>query len=577
MKKRYLLCLAILMVSALTIFNGCGSSDQKILAKVGDYDITAHEYSDYYQNIKRTYANAQDEFNDKRDLLDSMVIKRMLVQAAYENGIDKLEEISRVVLANRDRFLLDVLYQRRIVDRAEVTEAEVKDYYNHLEYKVRASHILVADLDTAQALVERIMAGENFEQLAFDYSLDPSAKRNRGDLGYFTWGTMVPEFQEAVFNMEPGQVSPPILTDFGYHIIKLVDKQPNDLRGDYKTMKDNLENQLKGRKIGLLMEEYFAELKDKYNIQIEQATCDYIMHKRENLYPPQVLQNLPRYDFDVEQLDRSERELVLATWEGGQMTLFEYLNQIKQYPVNVRPDLDNVDSLRTLVFILKSTDILSYEANAMGIDNDDEFKRKIKLFKEFNMAAVMRSDSIPVPEPPDEVALRQYYVEHPEDFVEPPRVHVYEILLSDELLARKLAKEIKSLAKFKEKAMELTERSGKRGSNGDLGVIERKWFPEIFDLARKTPVGKIGGPVVTQGKYSIFYVADKVEEKKKEFLDVKADINNIIIDQQKKEAFSNWVEEREKTTKVEIFDDVLWGLIDANKYVAADTAGQSGR
>ncbi|MFZ5979450.1 MAG: SurA N-terminal domain-containing protein, partial [Candidatus Zixiibacteriota bacterium] len=163
MKKRYLFCHLLLMVFALGIFSGCGSSDEKLLAKVGDYNITLHEYTDYYQNIHRTYANAQDEFNDKKDLLDSMIIKRLLVQAAYEKGIDKLEEISRVVLANRDRFLLDVLYQRRIVDRAEVSETEVKDYYNHLEFKIRASHILVADPDTAQSLVDRIMAGENFE------------------------------------------------------------------------------------------------------------------------------------------------------------------------------------------------------------------------------------------------------------------------------------------------------------------------------------------------------------------------------------------------------------------------------
>ncbi|MFZ5979429.1 MAG: peptidylprolyl isomerase, partial [Candidatus Zixiibacteriota bacterium] len=412
--------------------------------------------------------------------------------------------------------------------------------------------------------------------LAFDYSLDPSAKRNRGDLGYFTWGTMVQEFQEAAFNMEPGQVSPPVATQFGYHIIKLVDKQPNDLRDDYKTIKKSLEEQIKNQKIAKLMEEYFQELKEKYNIQIEQATCDYIMHKRENLYPPQVLQNLPRYDFDLEQLDRSERELILATWEGGQMTLYEYLSTIKQYPVNVRPDLDNYDSLRTLVFIMKSTDILAYEATSLGLDNDSEFKRKMKLFKEFNMAAIMRSDSIQVAEPPEEMELREYYEKNHDEFIVPPKLHVYEILLSDELLARKLAKEIKSLAKFKEKAMELTERSGKRGSNGDLGIIERKWFPEIFDLARKTPVGNIGGPVVTQGKYSIFYVADKEDEKLKDFLEVKTEITTRITDERKKEAFANWVEERKKTTKVETFEDVLWSAIDIDKYGATDTTKPSG-
>ncbi|MBN1213674.1 MAG: peptidylprolyl isomerase [candidate division Zixibacteria bacterium] len=576
MKKCYLIGLLILTAFSLGLMSGCGSSEVKTLAKVGDYEIKTDEFQDFYKNFRFPYATAQDEFDKKKELLDSLIIKRLLIQAAYEIGIDQLEEISRVVLANKDRFVLDILYLRQILDKATVSEAEIKDYYNHLQYKIRASHILVKDLDTANSLSERIMNGENFDQLAYEFSIDPSAKRNRGDLGYFTWGSMVDGFQEAAFSMEPGEMSPPVETQFGYHIIKVVDKQPNELFSDYETMKPSIEGQLKMRKLNQLTMEFLDEVRKKVNIQIEKSTCDYLMHKRENLYPPQILANLPKNDFDLEQLDRSERELILATWNGGQMTLFEYLNAIKQYPHNARPNFDNYDSLATFVFIIKSSDMLTNEANAMGLENDPEYKRKIKLFKEYNMASVMRDDSLPKPAPPEELEIRKYYDEHPGEFTTQAKIHVYEILLSDELLARKLAREIKTLNKFKEKAAELTERAGKRGTNGDLGVIERDWFPEVFDLARKTAVGKIGGPVVTQGKYSIFYVADKQKEEMKNFLDVKGDIQARITYDRKNDIFLNWLEERRKNTKVVIYDDALWSTIDKDRYVQADTTGQMG-
>jgi parvulin-like peptidyl-prolyl isomerase len=551
---------------------GCGSSGTKTVVSVGDYDITTQEFSDFFQSAAFPFASAQDEFDKSREVLDSMIVNRLLVQAAYEKNIDKLEELNRVVLANKDKFLLDVLYKKYVSDKAVVTDAEIKDFYDKLSYKVRASHILVKDVDTAQALLERIQAGENFEKLAYDYSMDPSAKRNRGDLGYFLWGALVDEFQQVAFAMEPGEVSQPVETAYGFHIIKLVDRLPNDQRGEFESMKSDLKRQLGNKKRLELMQDYFAGIAEKYTITIDTTTCSYLLRKRESLYPPQLLQTLPKGDFDVEQLDRNERELVLATWDGGQMTIIEYLEKAKQIPNEIKPGFDNYDSLAVTVFELKKLEILTYEALREGLDKDPEYVRKVRLFKELSMADIMRNDSLPKPLPPDDGMLRQYYDEHPDEYMNPAKVHVYEILLSDEIKAKQLKKELFSLNVFKEKAADLTERPGKRALQGNLDYIERKFFPEIFDLARKTPVGKIGGPVVTMGKYSIFWVVDKVDEELKDYLDVKKQIQSKLNSEQKNAAFQEWVKQRWADTDININEDVLWSLVDMDKYGATDTA-----
>ena len=570
MRKGHWWILLVVIAFVISQISGCGSDEDKVVATVGDYDITLKEFNDYAGKTNRAYATAQEEYDAKRKVLDTMITDRLLIQAAYERHIDEVEEVSRVVLANREKFLLDILYQRNIVQKADVSEAEMKNYWNHLENKIRVSHIVVTDPDTAQWLVDSIMHGGNFEQLAYEYSIDPSAKRNRGDLGYVTWGALVDEFQDAAFQMEPGEISPPVKTQFGYHVIKVIDKQKNEARRPYDEMKASLKQTIKSRKVSKLVQEYMETLQNQFKVSIDTATVGFLMHKREQLYPPQVAAKLPRSSFDPEQLDRTEQQLVLGTWDGGQITIGQYLSLLNQVPEQMRPDLDDYDSLATVIFQLKINDLLLLQAAKQGLENDPEFKRKMRLYKELNMALVMKHDSLPQPLEPDEAEMRQYYDDHMELYTQSEQIHVYEILLSDEILANKLVKEIKTLEQFKEKATELTERPAKRGTNGDLGYIRRQYFPEVFDLAQKTNDGKIGGPVVTaDGRYSIFWVVDRIPASAKNYLDVKSDVKSRIMGIKKTEALKAWVNDRKKETKISINEDAIWSTIDNAKYASA--------
>ncbi|WP_234364013.1 peptidylprolyl isomerase [Lunatibacter salilacus] len=121
----------------------------------------------------------------------------------------------------------------------EVQEGELQKAYSRLKEVVKASHILLsfppnANLDdslTVLRMANKIQAeaseGMDFSQLALTHSQDPSVETNRGNLGYFTAMQMVYPFEAATYNLQVGEVSKPILTDYGYHIIKLEDRRPN--------------------------------------------------------------------------------------------------------------------------------------------------------------------------------------------------------------------------------------------------------------------------------------------------------------------------------------------------------------
>ncbi len=570
--KKLILVAAVVSLCAWAA--SCGKKSGGVVATIGDYKMTADELTDLNPSLNGAFADANAEFAARKEALESLVVNRLLVQAAYEKKIDQVEEVSRVVLANKDKFLLDALYKREILDKAEATDTEMKDFYNHLEFKLRASQIVVESEDTAKMIFEKTKAGENFDQLAYDYSIDPSAKRNRGDLGYFLWGAMVEEFQQAAFKMEAGELSPPVKSKFGWHVIKLIEKQKNDSRGTWEEVKESIRTQIMNRKRQNLTTEYVETIRKKYPITVDHATCDYVVKKRENLYPPQLLESLPKNDFDDAQLDRNEKDLVLATWDGGQMTLLEYLTRIHQLPEQYKPSLNQYDSIGLTVFNVKMPEILSYEGNKAGLESDAGFQRKLKLFKEMAMADVMRHDSIKPAQQPDDVSARKYYDEHPEEFSNPARIRMYEIQLSDELLAAKLVKQIKSLPDFRAKAADLTERPAQRAASGELGFIDRNFAPELFDAAWDKAVGTIGGPVAFGGKYSIYYVADKLQQELKDFLPVKRDIMVKQAAEFKAQAFDLWLTEARANTKITIDEVSLRGSIDAAKYIKADTTSK---
>ncbi len=574
MKNCYVV-LATLALS-LSLISGCGKKDNPILAVVGDKEIKFEDFDQRYGSWQMTYTSAQDEFDKKKDLLDSLIVTQLLIDAAYERNLDKLEELARVVLANRNRFLLDALYKDQIMKDTEPSDSEVKQFHKNLEFQVRASHILVNNLDSANLLIEKLKAGENFEKLAYDYSLDQSAKRNRGDLGYFLWGAMVDEFQQAAFALEPGEISQPVKTRFGYHVIKVVDRTPNEMRRDFEHMKDSLKSTITSMNLQKRMASYLEAIKTKYNVKVDTATCDYLLYKRSELYPPEIIGQIPKNDFDLELLDRNEKELVLATWDGGQISLLEYFSLSRRFPEQSRPNFDQYDTLATFIFRLKTEEILAIEATRLGLDQEDYFKDKIDKFREFTMADIMKSDSIPQLPPPTEEDARKYYDEHQSDFTEPMKIHVFEILLSDEVKANELKKKIKSIIQFKEKAMDLTERPGKRSVGGDLQYVEHQWYPEIFDLAQKTPTGKIAGPVLNRGKYSLIWVSDKVSESIKDFLAVKNEImvklNKVTHDQ----SFRQWVDSQKQSKKVEFKEEAIWNMVNKDAYTAADSAVAGG-
>jgi foldase protein PrsA len=171
-----------------------------------------------------------------------------------------------------------ILRQQLVVEKAvganvKVTDADIKAYLdkNHATLdtpeQVRARHILVADLATAQKVEAQLKAGAKFEDMAAKYSTDPSSKIKGGELGFFSKGQMVPAFQDAAFSQPLNVVGPPVKSPFGYHIIEVEEKKPAQI-ATLASAHDKIKALLTQQQDQQQIPQFLSSLRAKANIQI---------------------------------------------------------------------------------------------------------------------------------------------------------------------------------------------------------------------------------------------------------------------------------------------------------------------
>ncbi len=199
-----------------------------VVAKVGNLEITQSELDLAVANLDPQLSQLPDE-QKKVAALSGAIDVKLLAGNAEGEGLKDDAEFKKRMAFIADRELHNLYFKKHVVDA--VTDDEVKARYEKeiaalpKQEEVRARHILVKSEDEAKAIIADLDAGKDFVELAKAKSTDPN-KSEGGDLGYFTKGRMVPEFEEAAFAMEKGSYSKtPVKTQFGFHVIKLEDKR----------------------------------------------------------------------------------------------------------------------------------------------------------------------------------------------------------------------------------------------------------------------------------------------------------------------------------------------------------------
>lgn len=285
-KKGKLTALIAIVLIFGALAGACSNSgDGEVVAMVNDVKITKEEFYDYMVE------------QNGEEVLEALILEKMLELEVEANNIEVTEDEIDVEYAEmaeayggveglqstlqmygytedsiRKNLKLNLSIEKLMEPLINVTDDEIALYFAEnkddfdVSEQVKASHILVATIEEANDVLEKLNSGESFEDLAKEFSLDTSNAANGGDLGYFGKGAMVQPFEDVAFRLAVGEVSEPVETTFGYHIIKIFDKKAAE-EATLEGSKETITEVLKETKMTEAYQTWYSEVKGKYTVK----------------------------------------------------------------------------------------------------------------------------------------------------------------------------------------------------------------------------------------------------------------------------------------------------------------------
>jgi peptidyl-prolyl cis-trans isomerase C len=253
-------CVALLLLGGLPVR---ADDANPVLAKVNGSEIRQSDMALAEEELGPSLAQ-MDPATKKENLLAFLIDMKIVAKAAEAKKIEDRDDFKNRLAFARNRLLMDNLLA--VEGKAATTDEAMKKVYDDAskqitgEQEVHARHILVETEDEAKAVEAELKKGADFAELAKKKSKDPGAS-DGGDLGFFTKEQMVPEFSAVAFALEPGKISDPVKTQFGWHIIKVEEKR-NRKAPDFDQVKSQIETYVTRK----AQADYVAKLREAANI-----------------------------------------------------------------------------------------------------------------------------------------------------------------------------------------------------------------------------------------------------------------------------------------------------------------------
>jgi peptidyl-prolyl cis-trans isomerase C len=235
-----------------------------VLAKVNGSEIRKSDVALAEEELGPSLAQMDPATKDE-NVLSFLIDMKVVAKAAEDKKVQDTDDFKKRMAFTRSRLLMDNLLASE--GKAATTDEAMKKVYDEAskqitgEQEVHARHILVETEDEAKAVEEELKKGADFAELAKKKSKDPGAS-DGGDLGFFTKDQMVPEFSAVAFSLEPGKISDPVKTQFGWHIIKVEEKR-NRKAPDFDQVKSQIETYVTRK----AQADYVAKLREAAKIE----------------------------------------------------------------------------------------------------------------------------------------------------------------------------------------------------------------------------------------------------------------------------------------------------------------------
>lgn len=237
--------LSLTLAASVLALGACSSAEDEALitSKLGD--ISVADFNETAKSLTGTFVLQQ--MVTEKVLADKYKVTDDEIQEAYDAVAAQYGDSFEQALAQnglteesfKESLRVELLQDKALQDQG-IKEEDVKKYYEQMKYELNGRHILVADEATAKEVIEKIKGGAKFADVAKEYSTDKSSAEKGGELGWFTVGAMVDEFNDAAYALELNTLSEPVQSKYGYHVIEITDKRDVEGVGTYEKEEENI-------------------------------------------------------------------------------------------------------------------------------------------------------------------------------------------------------------------------------------------------------------------------------------------------------------------------------------------------
>jgi parvulin-like peptidyl-prolyl isomerase len=541
---------------------GSGGGADKVVASAGEIKVTLADYQGSWDRITATYRPDISTLEGKRSFANDLVNRNILLDEAYKLGGITDPKVEAAIQKSRSNQMLQLLYRNEIESKVDVLGRDVTELYEKRKINVKASHILLGDVETAKRVRDEIVSGKTtFEAAAKKYSMDRSTREAGGALPELLWGRSIPKFQALAFEMEPGVVSEPVETEIGIHLIRVNERVAKEL-ADIETLRPQLRTDMRKQLEAVRLNEFVAATEAKFALQWNDDALGVL----DELIATEAaldIDTIPPAEHYIPDATPEQRAMTLASWTGGTWTIGDYVDYITEQPPMNRPIRLPKHGLKEYIRAVQLREkILMLEAAERGYDKDPEVEKAEIRIREQILVNLVHSRFMQAADVTEADARALYdstMTANAQALTLPERVDMLVLVHQDPAQVRE---GLRRIGKGEPEAQVIGEISADmrtRMKGGRTGLIARGTYaPQLEVEAFSGRVGKGWSQVIEteSGSGSVKVLAQE-PERLATFEETKDTLMQQLAAARGEKAFEEWLQGRRSELGVEIHDDVL--------------------
>ena len=548
----------IIALAGLLLLFACGGDDtaHTALATVDGATIDADEFRPRLQEFLNS-SGLEDSPQVRSRILDNVVNEYVLEDYVDASGLKRDPKLQALLDYHRKKTILAAWKQAEIKDKIDLSDADIRAEFQKSRTRIRARHLFAPTEKAADSLRQLLLNGTAFEDLARQVFRDPRLSLNGGDLGYFTAGEMDPAFEEAAFNLPPGEVSVPVQTENGYSIIRVEDRQvaPLVTETEYANQKKIIRRYLRWKREKLGERGYIRDVLKTADPRFDRSGLSALLAIIKDLQAnPSSLDtlyiNLPR---DVQDQYGS---LSCVQFENEKWDVQAVVARLAQVAPKHLQLVQDEASLKMLLHGLVARELLYQRALDMGVDDLKSTREALAKAQRYAKSRYMRLmvyDTVAVPE----AELREAYEKRRHEYYFPEEVRVQVLIAGDSLTALRLRKMALEGSDFTALVHQHSLGIGERNPDGIFDWSPRGKFGTFADQIFELKVAQITAPVKGEGYYLLFKLLDRRPRRDKTFSEARGQIEAELLPPRQRDRFLEFIRRERRQRQIVKDPDAL--------------------